>query len=181
MGDDVDKGIIEVVQYHVEKIVDRLRLDTAALNSFTIVVRRMGSREYGCAEETSDLDLYLVVPDEWAGQAKEIRVLLGIALERSQQAMGGKHAPVDQTSNFTLKWTSTKCDRGGGSVGGGGCDVSPLVAVEDMVIDAVSTTKCLAWHFRDETDRETVRNTLGRLRKEGVLNSHGRQATVNQS
>ena len=42
---------------------------------YRIKVERMGSREYGCAGETSDLDLCLMVPDDWASHAQVFRVL----------------------------------------------------------------------------------------------------------
>ena len=133
MDDIVDEGIIWSVQRHVESILRRLRLDAAGNG---IEVRRTGSREYGCAEQSSDLDLYLVVPDDWASRAKEIRVLLGEALVELEEAKDGGDAPVDQSRIHTLEWTSTTC----------GLDVSLLVAVEDVVSDFVSATKCLAWY-----------------------------------
>ena len=166
---DVDTSIISSVQCHVEKIVERLHLYA---DGFPIEVRRMGSREYGCAEESSDLDLYLVIPDAWTTRAREIRCLLGAALEDAREAKDGADAPVDQTRNSTLKWTSTTY----------GLDVSLFVAVEQVVIDAVSATKCLASYFeQDNTARDTVFDTLVRLRQAGVLNGHGRKASVLQS
>ena len=50
----------------------------------------------------------------------------------------------------------------------------PLVGRgNDVVSGAVSTTKCLAWHVaRAKALREIIRETCGRLREEGVLNSH---------
>ena len=80
------------MQGHVEDIAYRLGLDVAGQQKL-LEVRRMGSREYGCAEQSSDLDLYLMVPDDWASHAKQIRVLLGAALEECQQAKDGVDAP----------------------------------------------------------------------------------------
>ena len=169
MAEDDVKGIIRSVQFHVERIVDRLRLDDAGNN---IEVRRMGSREYGCAVQSSDLDLYLMIPDDWARHAKTIRILLCHALEESEEAKDGKEAPVDQTENATLKWTSKEYD----------LDVSLLVAKKAVVNIAVSATLCLKSHFLyNTTAQETVRMTLRRLREAGVLNAHGRKASVNQS
>ena len=58
MDEDVDNEIISRVQWHIEGTLER-----------------MGSREYDCAGETSDLDLCLMVPDDWASHAQVIRVL----------------------------------------------------------------------------------------------------------
>ena len=77
MDDFDDKAIIGSVQRHVENILRRLRLDASGNG---IAVRGMGSREYGCAVQSSDLDLYLIIPDAWVIHAKAIRVLLGTAL-----------------------------------------------------------------------------------------------------
>ena len=83
MDVDVGQGIIRSVQQHVERIVLDLGLDA---RDYTIKVRRMGSREYGCAGESSDLDLYVMVPDSWALHAKHIRILVAAALEATKQA-----------------------------------------------------------------------------------------------
>ena len=115
--EDIDRGIISGLQRHVEGIVVRLGLNATG---FKTEVRRMGRWEYGCAGKSSDLNLYLIVPDTWASRAREIRELLGATLESGEEAKGGGKAPVDQARNSTLKWTSTTCDR----------DVSLLVAVE---------------------------------------------------
>ena len=120
---------------------------------------------------TVGLYLYVAIPDEWAEHAKAIRLLLGEELEISEEAMGGKEAPVDQTDNFTLKWTSKKHN----------LDVSLLVAVYEVVRDAVSATLCLRWYFDGNlAARLTVRETLRLLRENRVLNSHGRKASVDQ-
>ena len=169
MGENTDSIIIRSVQGHVDRIVHELRLDAG---DNKIEVCRMGSREYGCALGSSDLDLYLQVPDDWACHAKAIRVSLAATLEESRQAKDGADAPEDQPRNFTLKWTSTTYN----------LDVSLLVAVEHVITNAVSATKCLAWHFkRNKPLRDIVKETLRRLREEGVLNSHGRKASVKQS
>ena len=168
MGEELELEIISNVQRHVENILASLFLDTAG---HTIVVERMGSREYGCAVKSSDLDLYVIIHNDWLGHAKVIRVLLAAALEKCGEAKDGKEAPVDQTENCTLKWTHP-C----------GLDVSLLVAVDSVVRDAVSATRCLKWYFaRDKVLYEIVRETVGRLRKKGVLNTHGRKGSVNQS
>ena len=153
--EDVDERIIGSVQCHVETIVYRLGLDA---DGYTIKVRRMGSREYGCAERSSDLDLYLMVPDAWASRAREIRLLLGAALEDANEAKSGDDAPEDQSRNSTLKWTSTTCD----------LDVSLLVAVEKVITDAVSATKCLALHFaQDKKNRRQFVRRLGFCGRQG--------------
>ena len=54
MGEDVCQIITRSVQRHVENIVLDLEL---VARDYTIEVRRMGSRAYGCAGESSDLDL----------------------------------------------------------------------------------------------------------------------------
>ena len=168
MGEELELDIIDNVQGHVENILASLCLDTAG---HTIVVGRMGSREYGCAVKSSDLDLYVIIHNDWLGHAKVIRVLLAAALEKCGEAKDGKEAPVDQTENCTLKWTHP-C----------GLDVSLLVAVDSVVRDAVSATRCLKWYFaRDKALYEIVRETVRRLREKGVLNSHGRKASVSQS
>ena len=93
MGEELELDIIDNVQGHVENILASLCLDTAG---HTIVVGRMGSREYGCAVKSSDLDLYVVIHNDWLGHAKIIRILLGAALEKCGEAKDGKEAPVDQ-------------------------------------------------------------------------------------
>ena len=47
MDEDCDERIIWCVQCHVETIVKWLGLDA---DGYRIKVRRMGGREYGCAE-----------------------------------------------------------------------------------------------------------------------------------
>ena len=89
MGEYTEKEIIKSVERHLVRIFDRLRLDAP---SISIVVRRMGSREYGCADASSDLDLYVHIPDEWAKHAKAIRHLLGEELESCEETMGGKES-----------------------------------------------------------------------------------------
>ena len=168
MGQEVELEIIENVQTHVGNILERLGLDTAGLN---ITVECMGSRKYGCAVESSDLDLYCIIPDDWVTHAKLIRVLLAAELEKYEEAKDGTNAPVDQPDNCTLKWTHP-CN----------LDVSLLVAVMSVVRDAVSATKCLVWHFaRDNALQGIVRETVMLLRGKGVLNSHGRNGRVGQS
>ena len=168
MCDDV--AIIRRVQKHIDHIVrQRLCLVVAG---FELCVRRMGSREYGCDWETSDLDLYLIVPDEWLSHTNAIRMMLAQALEDSGEAVDGSDGPVDQVDNLTLKWTSTIRK----------VDVSLLVAGQRYITNVVSATKCLAFCFdADEVVRRTVRDTLGQLRTAGVLNSHGRKESVKQS
>ena len=163
-------AIIGEVQDHIDCIVYQMGLD---VGDDDVRVRRMGSREYGCASKTSDLDLYLTIPNNLAGQARTIRSLLAKALLNSTQAKDGRDdGPSDQPSNFTLKWTSTRCD----------LDCSLLVAEAKVVRDATSATKCLREFFdNDAIVLETVRATLGRLREAGVLNSHGRKSSVSQS
>ena len=169
MGEVVERGVIARVQQHVDCILLRLGL---VATGFQSKVGRMGSREYGCAVLSSDLDLYFLIPFPWLIHAKTIRVLLGSALESAEQAMGGHDAPADQEDNSTLKWTCTLCR----------LDVSLLVAAEDVVMGALSATMCLAWHFAgDRTLQVIVREVLSHLRSNGVLNSHGRKAIVNQS
>ena len=168
MGQEVELEIIKNVQTHVGNILERLGLDTAGLN---ITVECMGSRKYGCAVKTSDLDLYCVIPDDWVTHAKLIRVLLAAELVKYEEAKDGTNAPVDQPDNCTLKWTHP-C----------GLDVSLLVAVMSVVQDGVSATKCLVWHFAcDNALRGIVRETVMLLRDKGVLNSHGRNGRVGQS
>ena len=169
MGEEVERGVIARVQQHVDRIVRRLGLVPPGFQS---KVGRMGSREYGCAVASSDLDLYLIIPVAWVIHAKAIRVLLGSALENAEQAMDGHAAPADQEDNSTLKWTCRICR----------LDVSLLVASQDVVSGALSATKCLAFHFKgDKTLHVIVREILSRLRTSGVLNSHGRKASVDQS
>ena len=168
MVEEVELEIIKNVQSHVESILGRLGLDTAGLN---ITVKCMGSRKYGCAVKTSDLDLYCIIPDDWVTHAKLIRVLLAAELVRYEEAKDGTNAPVDQPDNCTLKW-SHPC----------GLDVSLLVAVMSVVGDAVSATECLVWHFAcDNALQGIVRETVMLLRDKGVLNSHGRNGRVGQS
>ena len=169
MGDFVERSIIREVQFHVERSVKELGLDAAGN---TVEVLRMGSREYGCADKTSNLDLYFTVPDDWAFHAMDIRAFLRAALEEGNEATDGVDGPVDQSRNCTLKWTCIDS----------GLDVSLLVAVEAVVTDAVSATKCLQIQFADdESLLEIVRETLAHLREVGVLNRHGRKATVGPS
>ena len=170
MDEGVCQEIILSVQYHVDAIVYWLEL--VFPRNYVPQVCRMGSREYGCAGDSSDLDLYLMVPDAWKHHAKQIRILLGDRLATCKEAKDGRDAPVDQASNCTLKWTSTWAD----------LDVSLLVAVKEVTDDAVSATNCLLSHFMtDAFHQEIVGNVLCMLREKGVLNSHGRKAKVEQS
>ena len=168
MAEEDITSIINTVQDYIDDIVGNVSLGTAE----RLRVRRMGSREYGCASKTSDLDLYLMIPDALEKDAKNIRMKLGSRLEGRGQAKSGRQCPKDQTANFTIKWTSTTAD----------VDVSLLVAVESVITNAVSATRCLVGFFaKDNTSREIIRMTLARLREKKVLNMHGRQTGVGQS
>ena len=92
MGEELEQEIISKVQRHVENILVNLFLDNAG---FTIAVERMGSREYGCAVDSSDLDLYVIIHDDWVGHGNVIRVLLAAALEKCEEAKDGKEAPAN--------------------------------------------------------------------------------------
>ena len=84
MDEGVCQEIILSVQYHVDAIVYRLELVFPW--NYVPQVCRMGSREYGCAGDSSDLDLYLMVPDAWKHHAKQIRILLGDRLATCKEA-----------------------------------------------------------------------------------------------
>ena len=155
MDEGVCQEIILTVQYHVEAIVSCLEL---VARDYVPQVCRMGSREYGCAGDSSDLDLYLMVPEAWKHHAKQIRILLGDRLATCKEAKDGRDAPVDQARNCTLKWTSTWAD----------LDVSLLVAVKEVTDDAVSATNCLLSHFMtDAFHQEIVGIVLCMLREKG--------------
>ena len=167
-----------------EDLVSRLRATVEAglkvalkkalppIAPFGFEVSLFGSRYYGLATHTSDVDMYVAGPPYVMSRVSEVLRLLGAHLEANGCAASGRNAPTLQFENKTLKWTDSITS----------LPVSLLLCAAEHVEEAIAATQSLAAFFEHHTACQSAMHALiKRLREASVLNSHGRVAVVGSS
>ena len=129
-----------------------------------VKVRLMGSRSYGLESPTSDIDLAVAFPPCLLSREREIQLLLSHRLVLQELTSSKATEPVHQIANQTLKWTTAN-----------GVDASLLVTDDAGLRDAMEANEVVQRFFSThEPWREPTRRVLTELRKDKLLNTHGR-------
>jgi predicted nucleotidyltransferase len=126
-----------------------------------------GSRKYGLAGPTSDVDFLVVAPDAIADKSNDLRACLAGIL---RDAGVKRHALRDMKDLQTLKWTDSRR----------GVEVSLLLTSKPLSQLRV-TIFLRDFDAIEEAYRLVVVNVITQLRRVDALNSHAPNASVGQS
>ena len=129
-----------------------------------------GSREYGLNTPTSDGDFFMVLPAEVLPRRLEILHLVSACLEKGGYALGDRdNRPIVQESNSTVKWIDVRS----------GLPVSVLLADDASCQQSLQATVFLKLFLREHGQWQApLCQVITRLRQDGILNAHGRDAVV---
>ena len=103
---------------------------------FPVKVCLMGSRYYGLASPTSDIDLAVAFPRWLLPREREIQLLLSHRLVLQELTSSKATEPVHQIANQTLKWTTAN-----------GVDASLLVTDAAGLMDAMEASEVVRFFF----------------------------------